>query len=938
MNINRSLLTLGRVIKILKEQSEGKSKKSERIPYRDSKLTRILQESLGGRCKTIVVATLSPSITAIEESMSTLNYAQSANGIVNKPVSNSLLSFSSNVSTSESTNSGEPSVEHWQEMECRLEYMTAQVEEAQAALARKHLQQQELIDRVEAAETKLSEKENELFEAKQDNVKLLNNLTQERESHEKTLLALQKSQAILKATQHTEQCLTEEANMILKNLEDSIRDGDMLYYLLNEAREDVISKRFATRGFRNKTLSMSDSVLSHLNQLDSLEKSVRSAFQVLAVNGMGRENEVLNDIIALINQIRSQVNLMTETMRSHVENEGGVVNLLHSLSDNVSNNTAATIQKLIDGEKVLGQSLINANSQLLVFGDEMKSLDDHFMASSSEALSLIKRKLNESKKKLGDLTKMTLSSITEIQNTLSSSRDNIQSILQDIQGASQRVSDSIVSLYTKGENDTINISNNLCSSVQSKFIKVGELLNDQSNVLVQDGGTHQDEIRKLKNMLEFQKEKYAEAEKKQKDLHATFISSIMEGVKKIVETEMIELTNAHDSQFKELNSINQDMHMVNEDITSSATLILDKISRSKDDLQTNVNEAADHVKSIKEDASSVLSTLNEISQQTRNHNVEVTSSIQKGEIEVGALIAMGNSLQDVNHSLNASSKELNAFIGGEVLSETKSSLGSMSDNGTKMYKFVSDTILPNVAKDLDEMKAPRNALKDSLVSSINDVNSIVTKTSCSIKETLAKQVDLTSSIAGDALTKCETFLSGSETLRTNIKDHYQSIESASTEHIDVASSLIEKSSSAVDLINKEVREFANSKISCEEDVPVLAKRSRIDYNSNFTSTPAPEIIIKDFNLSKEVTASEVNESIEDSDLSTRSESPLDPNSMTSTTAPLESEKENIGRPPKMKSKQNRHKRSHSRSRVETPVRKKMNTSTLQNEKDIQEPR
>jgi hypothetical protein len=148
MNINRSLLTLGRVIKILKEQSEGKSKKSERIPYRDSKLTRILQESLGGRCKTIVVATLSPSITAIEESMSTLNYAQSANGIVNKPVSNSLLSFSSNVSTSESTNSGEPSVEHWQEMECRLEYMTAQVEEAQAALARKHLQQQELIDRV----------------------------------------------------------------------------------------------------------------------------------------------------------------------------------------------------------------------------------------------------------------------------------------------------------------------------------------------------------------------------------------------------------------------------------------------------------------------------------------------------------------------------------------------------------------------------------------------------------------------------------------------------------------------------------------------------------------------------------------------------------------------------------------------------------------------
>ena len=57
----------------------------------DSKLTRILQESLGGRCKTVIIATLSPSITAIEESISTLNYAQSANGIINKPVSTSSM-------------------------------------------------------------------------------------------------------------------------------------------------------------------------------------------------------------------------------------------------------------------------------------------------------------------------------------------------------------------------------------------------------------------------------------------------------------------------------------------------------------------------------------------------------------------------------------------------------------------------------------------------------------------------------------------------------------------------------------------------------------------------------------------------------------------------------------------------------------------------------
>ena len=55
-----SLLTLGRV-----QLKNGGKAKGERIPYRDSKLTRLLQESLGGRCKTCVIATVSPSARAV---------------------------------------------------------------------------------------------------------------------------------------------------------------------------------------------------------------------------------------------------------------------------------------------------------------------------------------------------------------------------------------------------------------------------------------------------------------------------------------------------------------------------------------------------------------------------------------------------------------------------------------------------------------------------------------------------------------------------------------------------------------------------------------------------------------------------------------------------------------------------------------------------------
>ena len=77
-NINQSLLTLGRVISALVE-------KRGHIPYRDSKLTRLLQESLGGKAKTTIIATISPSGDASDETLSTLSYASRAKSIENRP-------------------------------------------------------------------------------------------------------------------------------------------------------------------------------------------------------------------------------------------------------------------------------------------------------------------------------------------------------------------------------------------------------------------------------------------------------------------------------------------------------------------------------------------------------------------------------------------------------------------------------------------------------------------------------------------------------------------------------------------------------------------------------------------------------------------------------------------------------------------------------------
>jgi len=87
-NINKSLSALGNVISALAELSTNPKKKGIMVPYRDSVLTKLLQNALGGNSKTIMIAALSPADINYQETVSTLRYADRAKRIKTKATVN----------------------------------------------------------------------------------------------------------------------------------------------------------------------------------------------------------------------------------------------------------------------------------------------------------------------------------------------------------------------------------------------------------------------------------------------------------------------------------------------------------------------------------------------------------------------------------------------------------------------------------------------------------------------------------------------------------------------------------------------------------------------------------------------------------------------------------------------------------------------------------
>jgi len=231
-NINQSLLTLGRVITCLVERSPH-------IPYRESKLTRLLQDSLGGRTKTSIIATVSPAGINLEETLSTLDYAHRAKNIQNKPEVNQKLSKKAVLK------------EYTEEIERLRKDLMASREKNGVFLA--HENYQSLLSQIECQSQEITEKIGQIKAMKEEMEKHEELFAECSQKLQQTNSELESTSTRLKETEHTLNCTNvvlhktatereENKHLVDKHVETELRLSQQAKKLLavsDEASADL---------------------------------------------------------------------------------------------------------------------------------------------------------------------------------------------------------------------------------------------------------------------------------------------------------------------------------------------------------------------------------------------------------------------------------------------------------------------------------------------------------------------------------------------------------------------------------------------------------------------------------------------------------------------------------------------------------------------------
>nr|GMD12475.1 kinesin-like protein KIN-5D [Ipomoea batatas] len=337
--INKSLLTLGRVINALVEHSGH-------VPYRDSKLTRLLRDSLGGKTKTCIIATIAPSMTCLEETLSTLDYAHRAKNIKNKPEINQKMMKSAMIkdlyseidrlkqevyAAREKNGIYIPRDRYLQEeaekkamaekierMELDVDSRDKQLMELQELYNSEQLLSAELTDKLEKTEKKLQETQHMLVDLE--------------EKHRQANATIKEKEYLISNLLKSEKALVERAFELRAELENAASDVSNLFAKIE--RKDKIEDG-------NKVL-IQKFQFQLTQQLDFLHKTVAASAT--------QQEQQLKAMEEDMNCFVSTKTEATEELRGHLEKLkvmfGSGINALDDLAGKLDGNSQLTFERL----------------------------------------------------------------------------------------------------------------------------------------------------------------------------------------------------------------------------------------------------------------------------------------------------------------------------------------------------------------------------------------------------------------------------------------------------------------------------------------------------------------------------------------------------------------------------------------------------------------
>jgi hypothetical protein len=791
-------------------------------------------------------------MTAIEESLSTLNYAQAANGIVNKPVTTSYMSHSMPTASAisdkvSSEGHGPASVEHWLEMECRLEYMQGQVDEAKAALARKHLQQQELVEQAELAEVTRAEMERQYQQAAAENESLKEELDKEvaqKQATEKALreteLALKKTVATLCATQKTEASLTKEAKALIIAMENSVAYSDEMHRIVLKNRDEDIERRHATQQFNSATAALLERIVNSLRGVLKQEEKYQHEVSQFADNGTEQNLHFVRQTLEVIRGCSNQVSSTVSTLK-----DNGILPTLEKTTSGVMNGSATTREVMISAEKDLQMHFESSRANLLKSAERLNQLESIHNASTSETLGALKENATAANENISNLVLSATKALDGVREQRESTRGVFREILDEWKQATIGSGSKITESASKQHGAVIDMIQTVSSELKC-CDDMERNLSTQKSLLETTGASHAQELESEGKLLVSQKDVFAESFERQKALYERVVTNILSGVEELVQQQMAAVTQECEVSYGSTVASNQALAEGNSRAEKSAKALLQSVGSTNDYLHLQVQSVRSNGNGVIDFLNNTGSVLGEIKSCSADQmkasdafSAKASKYIEDGQdLEVTA--------QSVSESLQTDGERCNSHLTESVFGDATARITNLAEHGRSVATLTRDEVLTTFASSIENMEKPRDGVMTTFAQECDSIRSCAMEGRHIIDEKVSEMTNALDGLGEDIQNKEILFVKEvADNHQASVTELRKQLHESSKNHENSVVAGLSDSAVKTQDVRTSVDDFAHVTLRAQEQVGPAPERNLIAYSSELTSTPSESIILQD---------------------------------------------------------------------------------------------
>ncbi len=885
----------------------------------------------------MIIATVSPSEMAVAESLSTLNYAQAASSIVNKPLTSA--HHVSHIIDGSRGGNGNHSVEQWFELECKLKYMEAQVEEAQATLARKHQQQQLLVDKANRAEEIIIEKEKLLgeatekveelgielkrekqyckeqieemttaleeekinseakieemhavmedekkrAEAKMEEMRgemekekkraeaqieglrvemsdqrkqfemeiaaLQEELKEEKEhsqalSHslERTEATLKRTEAVLAATQKTEENLTKEGRLLINAVEESIKQGDEMHGLLLKNREHDVERKSASSEFQHEAVAVLGDVAKGMDRIIQEEDQFCKSLVEDNDEYSKSERLSLEKTVLALKEINTNVKLVARAIKDLCTEESGII-------PNTSTANAAIHAELSESKTIIGtgkeyMSLANqaTKDRLEKASQKIRSMNEENHKEALDILSSLMSRSNAVKEEIADAASLLQKSMAEITAARVETRAELLGILKNSEAAYLELVKDIgsrsVHQHSKLNSDAEQFNQGMKHIDESR-----DDLVEQKSYLAAKLSVQRKDLTSQTLMLSNQETAFKQAHERQRKMYEEMMSTIMNGMQKLVSDEFSKLDTENDDRYKAFETDNQMMTLVHKNIEQCTNDVASEVGKTNDSLSGHIEALFENDKAMLATSREASGTLSDIKGIAKKQHYLIGDTGKNLREKLDDLTNLDKPVQASLDELENDRNAINENISQNIMEFAKEGVEKIIQSDIETFEYFPETVIPDVLNDLYKNESENDGMAQDLLKRIDNVQDITEKAEQEMLSLTQKQGRVLDDLQHSVTSKCSNFHQKNILGRNKaIETRHNRVMERADAHFKAATKSINSTRDLSQQVDSKINVFCRGVLFVDEPTEEVAPREKVQYSTNLSRTADDNVI------------------------------------------------------------------------------------------------